>query len=173
MFIRCCFVVVVFSVSGAAAAGAVAGVAVGAIILLAQIVEYILKRNEFDGVERRWDELKNDVARRRNIPRQNKDRIADWARHELSSSSASAVIAAIEKSISGSQTTDRMKALSSTDINELLNSLLCIVATDFTIFETFVGALNARDEPGDAIRNLVKQVKKNREHLQNELGKPL
>ena len=154
-------------------AGASASVAVGVLVLLAQIVDHILKRSEFDDIERRWDELKKDVARRKNIPRQNKDRIADWARHELDPSSARAVIAAVEKSSSGSQTTDRMKALSSTDINELLNSLLCIVATDFTIFETFVGALNARDEPGDAIRNLVKQVKKNREHLQNELGKPL
>ena len=146
-------------------AGAAASVAVGVLVLLAQIVDDILKRSEFDDIERRWDELKKDVARRKNIPRQNKDRIADWARHELDPSSARAVIAAVEKSSSGSQTTDRMKALSSADVNELLESLLCIVAADFTIFETLVGALKERDEPGDAIRNITAQVQKNKEQL--------
>ena len=152
-------------------AGAAASVAVGVLVLLAQIVNDILKRSEFDDIERRWDELKKDVARRKNIPRQNKDRIADWARHELDPSSARAVIAAVEKSSSGSQTTDRMKALSSADVNELLESLLCIVAADFTIFETLVGALKERDEPGDAIRNITAQVQKNKAQLRRELGK--
>ena len=152
-------------------AGAAASVAVGVLVLLAQIVNDILKRSEFDGIERRWDELKKDVARRKNIPRQNKDRIADWARHELDPSSARAVIAAVEKSSSGSQTTDRMKALDSADVNELLESLLCIVAADFTIFETLVGALKERDEPGDAIRNITAQVQKNKAQLRRELGK--
>ena len=152
-------------------AGAAASVAVGVLVLLAQIVDDILKRSEFDGIERRWDELKKDVARRKNIPRQNKDRIADWARHELDPSSARAVIAAVEKSSSGSQTTDRMKALDSADVSELLESLLCIVAADFTIFETLVGALKERDEPGDAIRNITAQVQKNKAQLRRELGK--
>ena len=152
-------------------AGAAASVAVGALVFLAQIVEDILKRSELDGIERRWNELKEDVARRKNIPRQNKDRIADWARRELPPSSARAVIAAIEKSTSASQSTDRMKALDSTDINQLLESLLCIVAADFTIFETLVGALKERDEPGDAIRNLIAQVEKNKTQLRRELGK--
>ena len=152
-------------------AGAAASVAVGVLVLLAQIVNDILKRSEFDDIERRWDELKKDVARRKNIPRQNKDRIADWARHELDPSSARAVIAAVEKSSSGSQTTDRMKALDSADVSELLESLLCIVAADFTIFETLVGALKERDEPGDAIRNITAQVQKNKAQLRRELGK--
>ena len=152
-------------------AGAAASVAVGVLVLLAQIVDDILKRSEFDDIERRWDELKKDVARRKNIPRQNKDRIADWARHELDPSSARAVIAAVEKSSSGSQTTDRMKALDSADVSELLESLLCIVAADFTIFETLVGALKERDEPGDAIRNITAQVQKNKAQLRRELGK--
>ena len=145
--------------------------AVGALDLLARIVEHILKRSELDGIERKRNELKEDVARRKNIPRQNRDRIADWARRELPPSSARAVIAAIEKSTSGSQTTDRMKVLDSTDINQLLESLLCIVAADFTIFETLVGALKERDEPGDAIRNLIAQVEKNKTQLRRELGK--
>ena len=152
-------------------AGATASVAIGVLVLLAQIVGHILKRSEFDGVERRWNELKEDVARRKNIPRQNRDRIADWARRELPPGSARAVIAAIKKSTSGSQTTDRMKALDSTDINQLLDSLLCIVAADFTIFETLVGALKERDEPGDAIRNLITDVEKNKTQLRRELGK--
>lgn len=151
---------------GVAAVGTVAFL----LLKLSQVVEDILKNSEFNDLDAKWDSVKKTYRSQLKIPRQNKDEIADWARRRLSSEGAKAVIAALEKSTSGSRSTARVKGLTSTDIRELLESLISLVAADFTVFEILIGAVKETDNPGRAVRNIVSQMDSHAQKLRRDLG---
>ena len=156
-----------FSVVGLAAVGLVAAL----LYKLSLVVDDILKDDQFKDLDDRWGEAKRTYAKDCNIPRQNKKVIADWARRNLSRSGARAVLAALEKSTSGSRSTARVKGLTSRDITELLDSLLALVAADFTVFEILIGALKETDDPGRAVRKIARQMEGHQKELQRKLGK--
>ena len=154
------------------AAGLVTVAALAAILYkLSLVVDAILKDGQFKDLDDRWGQAKRRYAKDCDIPRQNKEVIADWARRKLSRSGARAVIAALEKSTSGSRSTARVKGLTRDDMMELLDSLLALVAADFTVFEILIGALKEADDPGEAVRKIARQMERHQKELQQKLGK--
>ncbi|XP_070205717.1 uncharacterized protein [Littorina saxatilis] len=145
--------VTAFATGGAGAVATVGDVA-SMVYALSGIVEDILNSQELKGLERNWSQVKKMYTSEFDIPRRNKDAIADWARGNLPRDQARAVIRAIEKCTSDLRSPERLKHLDSRNLKALLESPLLLVAADFSVFEILLAAAKEKDEPVDVQRFL-------------------
>ncbi|XP_070191881.1 uncharacterized protein [Littorina saxatilis] len=157
---------IVSAMVGSAAVGAII---TALLVYLSGIVGDILRNEKLRGLESRWTDVKGSVSKDMKIPHQSKEAITVWAKVRLPPEKAKAVIAALEKSTSEASSTKRLKHLDSKVIVTLLESMLSLIAADFSVFEILVGALKEKDDPGEAVRLLAKEMNRYKKQLEKKL----